>query len=317
MLANPLLRWDRLAEVDVPLARDRMVLAWMDASDIAVLGALVARSEDDERPALDRALRKASPGDEAVAREKLIADLDDPDEGVALAAILALAWTGDTALAAPVLARAQAAASEARAAALLLASVALGSTAALAEARARVTANVDVDPHLYDALAIGGDDGDADRLLHSAERASERQAERAVLAIGHLGSARVAAELPKVVGTVDPRVLAEALEATFGEGPAEARRAVAPGRLLRGRPWSIGGAVARLLAPNEPVRSRERLALDLAVRTGLRPSVKYDATALASSQIRAAETLSATFTASASALRPGHWYYFGHPVPQR
>ena len=313
---NPLLRWERLAEVDVPLARDGMVLAWMDASNIAVLTSLVARSDDDDRPALDRALRSASPGDEAIAREKLIAGLDDPDEGVAIAAVLALAWTGDTALAAPLLARAHSAASAARAGALLLASVALGSTAALAEARARVAANVEVDPRLYDALAIGGDDSDADRLLRNAARASERRAERAVLAIGHLGSARVAAELAKLAGTVDPRVLDEALLATFGDGPIEARRAATPGRLLRGRPWSIGGAVARLLAPNESVRSRERLALDLAVRTGLRPPLRYDPTALASRQTRAAEILSATFAASASALRPGHRYYFGRPAPR-
>jgi hypothetical protein len=316
LLANPLLRWDRLAEVDVPLARDGMVLAWMDPSNIAVLRALVVQSDGDDRPALDRALGSASLGHEADAREKLIADVDDPDDGVAMAAILTLAWTGDTSLAAPILARTHSTASNARAAALLLASVALGSTAALAEARARVTANGDVDPRLYDALAIGGDDSDADRLLRSAARAGERHAERAVLALGHLGSARVAAELTKLTGTIDPRVLDEALAATFGDRPADARRAEAPGRLLRGRPWSIGGAVTRLLAPNEPIRSRERMALDLAVRTGLRPPVRYDLAALASRQTRAAETLSATFTANASALRPGNWYYFGRPAPR-
>ena len=140
----------------------------------------------------------------------------------------------------------------------MLASVALGSIAALAEARARVTANVEVDPRLYDALAIGGDDSDADRLLRNAARASERHAERAVLAIGHLGSARVAAELPKLAGTVDPRLLDEALVAIVS-ATLRPRRAARQrrGRPLRGRPWSIGGATARLLAPNESVRSRE------------------------------------------------------------
>jgi hypothetical protein len=85
---------------------------------------------------------------------------------------------------------------------------------------------------------------------------------------------------------------------------------------LHGRPWSLAGALTRLGAPDEPVRSRERLALDLVVRTGVRAPLRYDARAPAAAQASMAKAIESAFTPRAGQLPSGRWSYFGQPVPK-
>jgi hypothetical protein len=162
---------------------------------------------------------------------------------------------------------------------------------------------------------VAGDETDAARLLRRASR-PHPGVEHAVLAVGHLGHGPSTVALASLGEELDPRFAAEARRLTLGD-PAAGRRAPSfAGRLLVGRPWTVEGALARLIAPDEPIRSRERLALDLAVRTGVRPPFRYDATATASRQARGAQDFRATFAPVAASLASGRWHYYGYPVPK-
>jgi hypothetical protein len=307
---------DSLADLDSSSRRQPLVLGWLDRVTRDAVEEIAANSDGTTRAALSRALQVASPESASSSGDALMAAVEDRDDVVAVQAILTLAWLGTADQADSLVAHAQGGAPVERVSALLFSAVALGSMEALAAVRRGVDSDDEPDPYLIDALAVAGDESDADRLLRRA-KSNEPHLERTVLAIGHLGSTTAAAALAQLRGSVRDQVLDEALRATFGEIPLGRPLTTATQeRLLRGRPWSIKGVTARLSAADEPVRSRERLALELAVRTGVRPPVRYDSTAPAANQTRAAQAFTATFGASVTGLRAGRWYYFGRAVPK-
>jgi hypothetical protein len=299
-----------------PVARRPRTLEWFGAPAVERIAVGASTDDDVARLAVTRPTASAEPED-AMTPAALAAAAAAPDDATAMRAILALAWTGATELAATLLARSREATSPDRACALLFAAVALGSADALEEARARVDAPAGdyVRPILYEALAVAGDGADAERLLRRAAR-DAADAAGALLAAGHLGSAASVPELSRLRDAAPPGVVDEALRAICGDAPAGHGTPTPAARLLRGKAWSVEAALARLAAPDEPVRARERLALDLAVRSGLRPPARYDATTDAALQARAAESFHAAFTTNPASLGPGRWYYFARPVPK-
>jgi hypothetical protein len=303
-LADPLLTWEELDAIDARLARQLKAVTWLGEGGKAV-GIALAQAEGEEARAW-LAANQASTASQEPALAQLLAALDDPDDTSAIRAALALAWVGPFDMASALLARAEAA-SAPRRAAFLFTATALGSPVALELVRDEVDRAAEVDVQLIDALAVAGDAADGQRLLRRAA-GEDASAAAAALTIGHLGSPAATLELGRPRGLVDDRILDHARRLTFGEAnnpPASS------GRLLGGKAWSVTGVLTRLAAPDEPVRSRERLALELGVRTGFRPPGRYDARAPAQQQRQMAEAFAAAFAPRASQLQAGRWYHAG------
>jgi hypothetical protein len=170
-----------------------------------------------------------------------------------------------------------------RQSAFLYAAVALGSMQALQQLRRMLDAGTSVTVAAVDALAAAGSMADAERLLHLAAR-DEALAPVAVLAAGHLGH------------------------------PIDAAAARPTQRLLGGKPWTLAAAQARLADPGELARARHWYALELMVRTGVRPQVVFDATARVHTQDAAVERLRKWFEQRPRVLPEGGWFYGGQPV---
>jgi cytosine/adenosine deaminase-related metal-dependent hydrolase len=96
---------------------------------------------------------------------------------------------------------------------------------------------------------------------------------------------------------------------------AEKKAPVPSGRFLRGRPWSLAGALDRLTADDEPLYARTWTALELQVRTGIKAPVPLLPGASIDHHAKAAAALRAAL-APAMRLRDGDWYYFGRPSPR-
>jgi hypothetical protein len=183
--------------------------------------------------------------------------------------------------------------------------MALGSPPALDELRRRIDVGECTIP-LIEGLAIGGDETDVRRLLVVAARRG-RLARHAALAAGHLGSPRMAIAAHSLPGVP---TLDEALACTFGTGPLphEADADLLAGRLWRGRRWSIPEALTALADPLTPVRTRERLALEIPVRTGVQPAPLYRAESSVETQASVAGGWQSHWPAGPPPVAP--WAYF-------
>jgi hypothetical protein len=239
-----------------------------------------------------------------LSADALVGLLDDPSDDIAGRAAELLAWVGRSPLdSATIEARLRQGVSEGRYCSFLYAAVALGSVAALQEVRRMMDAGVAVAARAIDALAVAGSESDSQRLLGLAAR-DEALAPLAVLAAGHLGNPIAVNAFPTAAG-------ARARQTVLGR----AETPVAPGqnsrRLLYGRTWTLSSALARLAEPDELVRSRQWYALEVAVRTGARPLVVFDATARVGVQDSATARIRNAIEARRRPVPDGSWFYFG------
>ena len=252
-----------------------------------------------------------------LAREKLLELANHSSDEVAIPAAHALAWNAGGHDAPVLLGLVGKAATAARANAMLFAAVGLGSVAALAEVRTRLRGPGPFDPQLVDALALAGGRSDASLLMALAAQ-PQADAAHTVLAAAHLGCVDTLAMLPCLAERVSPRVLDEARGMIAGRrsrsDPGEAQPD--PGmRVLRGRPWSISGQLARLAAPHESLQAQRRFALELRVRTGLPLPGPFPLLAATAARAELVPSLEAHFAKTSSRLSPGGWYYQGRPTP--
>jgi hypothetical protein len=244
--------------------------------------------------------------------DRLLPLLDDPDDDVACFAAELLAWTETSALP-EIEYRVQRAAGGVRAGALLFAALALGSAKALPAIRRMVDGGAPVRAAVVQALAVAGNAADAGRLLALAARQPELAA-LAVLAAGHLGDPAIADAILGLEAEVSPEVRGRALRTVRGDARSY-RGAPAGQRLLYGAPWSVEGALARLVAPDELVRTRPWYALEAFVRTGVRPSAVLDCRATAARQEQAATRARSTLFEQGRPVAGGTWLLWGRPVP--
>jgi hypothetical protein len=300
-------------------------------ADGALLGQIEAFAPPDA--GLRAAILRARADRGELAGGALVALADDPDGGVAACAAELLAWCGsppgDTEAALGLL---RAPMPAARRDALLFAAVALGSAEALQRIRELLDQGRLVTAAAIDALAVAGAPGDAARLLALAAR-DPACAPLATLAAAHLGDPETAAALAVPVaddgsagdetpdGVVDPNLIAHARQAILGPGPPpplprHGRAAGAPSveapRLLHGAPWTVAAALARLGAPGELVRARAWYALEVGVRSGVRPGAVLDGSAAAAVQ-RAATAAIGAALAGRRLPPPGSWFHGGRP----
>ena len=242
----------------------------------------------------------------------------DPDDGVAARAAEALAWDADAAEASLLFDWAMQAKVTLRADALLFAATALGSTAALAEARKRLAKPTMSMGYLVDALAIAGDDGDVDRLLDAAVTPNPDTA-HVLLAAASLGNAKTAFEFDDFDRHVPAAVLEEIPRMILGKGGLPPRPRLLPPekakRMLRGRPWSVVGALDRLSAADEPLLSAHRMALEIRVRSGIAPPCRLPLLASAAERSEIVARWRDHYAKADAKLVPGGWYYQGKPVP--
>ena len=239
--------------------------------------------------------------------EALVRMLDD--EAVALAAAAALAWCRIQDGSRRLLEKALACPPSPLLHALLFASVTQGDREAMSEVRIRV-ATGSASTWLIDALAIAGDESDAELLLDLAAN-PEMPTEYALWALAHLGSSTALAGMKNLENRLEPALVGRAIELVAG---AQNDSPPAPGRLLDGKPWSVANAVRRLAAPTDvPLPIVRWTALDLAVRTGRPAPCMYDFSSPTEYQRLAAQAFAACY-AGCLEPPPGGWYYFGHPV---
>ena len=192
----------------------------------------------------------------------------------------------------------------------LYAAIVLGSSSSVDELRRRMDAGEPVTGHAVDALACAGGPHDGERLLKLAAR-DEALAPTAVLAAGYLGERRVAAAL---AAGVEPKAVAERALRTIVGATAEGAVSSGGGRLLYGKPWTLGGALAQLDAPDELVCARRWIALEVVVRTGVRPPVVVDVATPVAVQEAALARLRAAIEPRGRSIPDGAWFYFGRPV---
>jgi hypothetical protein len=239
-----------------------------------------------------------------ISSDNLVELLDDPSDDIACRAAELVAWLGRApGDSAALEARLRQGISEGRYCAFLYAAVALGSENALREVRRLMDAAVAVTARAIDALAVAGAEGDHARLLALAAR-DEALAPLAVLAAGHLGNPAAASALPSDGGERARRTI-------LGDGESSGANAQTGRRLLYGHPWTLSSALARLVEPDELLRSRPWYALEVGVRTGTRPQAVFDATARAGLQDAASARIRNAIEARRRPLPDGSWFYFG------
>jgi hypothetical protein len=241
----------------------------------------------------------------------LISCLDDSDDAVANQAAQLLAWLGRSpADRLAVESRQRSDAPIDRRCVLLFAAIALGSARALSDVRNLLDSGVPVTSRAIDALAVAGGPSDTLRLLGLAERQPELAA-MGLLAVGHLGDASCATAISDA--QVPDGVKSRALRAIHGERPAP-MPTTSTGRLLHGEPWTVFGAIQRLMAPDELLQTRTWYALEIGVRSGLRSGVLFDAAAASSQQDSAAKAIQAAVEGARQTMAKGKWSFFGQPV---
>jgi hypothetical protein len=282
-----------LATAQRPLLDELLQALFARSTDPLVRGALVPLLAERQRLAID----------------ELEALLERDEDPPAVAAAEVLAWVGGREQVLRLLAQRKTQ-SLIRAHAGLFAALALGSPPALDEIRRRLDMG-EASVRLIEGLAVAGDESDVRRLLAVAARRG-RLARHAALAAGHLGSAQIATAargLPLV-----PH-LEEALACTFGSAILPSGPGAQTGRLWDGRPWSVAQALSALGAAETPVRVRERLALEIAVRTGVRPPCLYRADASADAQARAAQAWQQQWPGRPPSVGP--WAYYAVTATRR
>ena len=248
-----------------------------------------------------------------ISSDELLELVRHRSDALALAAIEAVAWSGNARDASMVLDEALCAPSAARSNALLWAAVALGSSAALAEARRRLSRKPIEAPHyLVEALAIGGDASDAGLILEAADTPGV-DAVHAVLAAANLGCVAVLPKLASFASRLSTDVLAAARQMLVGESP-EPNRDQGTARLLGGQAWSVAGVLSRLEASDEPVHSRQRLALELRARTGIQPPGVFPLFVLHTVSPQFIGVWRQQFAKADARLKPGRWYFRGKPL---
>jgi hypothetical protein len=258
--------------------------------------------------------------------EQLLPLVEHANDDVAVEAALAFALVGEAEHGQVLALAAGYAKNPRRANALLFAAAALGSVQALAEIRARLQkpkaadARLDgrldagLDARLIDALAIAGDDSDAFLLMDLATL-PDADADYLLLSAANLGCAATLRALPSFVDRVPKDVLDEAKRLILGEGQNPPANDHGPSiRLLRGQPWSVPGLVACLETSNETISSQRRLALELRVRTGLRPPLVLPSFASAQTRSKVLAHWSDYFARTSGRLPAGQWYYQGKPA---
>jgi len=248
-----------------------------------------------------------------LSSEQLLKLMNNPSEDLAVPAVEALAWFGDPRDASLLLASARKATTPGRANALLFAAVGLGSAEALAEVRAQLPKRAASSHHLVAALAIAGDDSDAARLIALAEQPSV-EADHLVLAAANLGCVATVQVLPALVGHVRRETIEQARRMILGSGSTHPSDEASALRRLHGEPWSVSGLLSRLAAPDEPVQSQRRLALEIRVRTGLVPPTKFPLLMSAAARAELVASWRAHFAKAHGQLAPGGWYYQGKPA---
>jgi hypothetical protein len=283
------------------LAEATAVLATAERATLdGPLAALFARSTD---PLVRGALVPLLAERQRLGVDELETLLERDEDPPAVAAAEVLAWQGGREQVLRLLEQGKGTRSLIRAHAGLFAALALGSPPALDEIRGRLDIG-EASVRLIEGLAIGGDETDVRRLLGVAARRG-RLARHAALAAGHLGSAQIATAargLPAV-----PH-LEEALACTFGSAILPSGPGAQTGRLWDGRPWSVAQALSALGAAETPVRVRERLALEIAVRTGVHPPRMYRSEASAAAQGRAASAWQQRWPGQPPSVGP--WAYY-------
>jgi hypothetical protein len=113
---------------------------------------------------------------------------------------------------------------------------------------------------------------------------------------------------------VPRETLEEARRMILGDGSAHPSGEASPNSALRrlhGEPWSVSGLLSRLAAPDEPVQSQRRLALEIRVRTGLVPPTKFPLLMSAAARAELVANWNAYFAKTNASLKPGGWYYQG------
>jgi hypothetical protein len=247
-----------------------------------------------------------------LSSEQLLKLANHPSDALAVPAVEALAWSGDPRDAPLLLASARKATTPGRANALLFAAVALGSLEALAEVRAQLPDRA-ASSHLVEALAIAGDASDAPRLLALAEGPGI-EADHLLLAAANLGCVATAQALPALVGRVRREAIEQARRMILGSGSTHPSDEAPAIRRLYGEPWTVSGLLSRLAAPDDPVQSQRRLALEIRVRTGLVPPTKFRLLMSAAARAELVANWNAYFAKANGKLKPGDWYYQGQPT---
>jgi len=239
--------------------------------------------------------------------EALVRMLDEP--AMAMAAAAGLGWCriqdGSRRLLERALDRPEAELSHA----LLFASVTQGDPEALSEVRIRLAAGT-ASLWLIDALAIAGDDDDAELLAELAVN-PEMPAEYTLWALGHLGASTALGKMKALEARLGPVLVERAIELVAGnQDPAS----LAPGRYLDGQPWSVAALAWRLCSPTDlPLALLRWSALDLSVRTGEAAPCIYDTGSSTEGQQVAAQAFAACYAACLEP-GPGGWYYFGRSL---
>jgi hypothetical protein len=242
-----------------------------------------------------------------LAADKLVALLDDSVDEIANRAAELLAWIGRSpADAGEIDLRLHHGVPDGRRGAFLFAAVALGSATALHELRRMLDTSVPVTPPAVDALAVAGNDTDADRLLRLATR-QPGLAPLAVLAAGHLGNPAAAEAIFRA--DVEKPLKIRSVRTIRGDNLTKVAQ---QGRLLHGAPWTLAGIVDRLDAQDELVHSRPWYALEATVRSGIRPSAFLDPCARVDLQDDAVGIIRRAI-AQRRLPEEGSWYYWGRP----
>jgi hypothetical protein len=279
-------------------------------TDAAVLDGMLKLLLRTDADALGSLLLPLLAEQGVLSSEQLRELANHPSDAFAVPAVEALAWSGDPGDAPLLLASARKATTPRRANALLFAAVALGSVEALAEVRAQIMERGASSHHLVEALAIAGDDFDAPRLIALVEK-SGIDADYLLLAAANLGCAATVQALPALVGHVTQETIEQARRMILGSAstpPSDEDSAI---RRLYGEPWSVSGLLSRLAAPDEPVQSQRRLALEIRVRTGLVPPTKFALLMSPAARAELVANWNAIFAKTSAKLKPGAWYYQG------
>jgi hypothetical protein len=257
--------------------------------------------------------------DGRLSAEELLDFAKHPSDDVAVPAAEALAWSGSSRDGSILLSWAHHEATPRRANVLLFAATALGSSEALAEVRKRLSGPAAAASfHLVEAMAIAGDDSDADRLL-ALVALPEADGAHVLLAAASLGSTGVLVALPALANMVPQNALEEARRMIAGRelvGTTTARPRTTEMRLLHGEPWSVSGLLSRLAAPDEPIQSQQRLALEVRVRTGLAPPTRFPSLMSRSTSAELVASWRAHFARAQARLKPGVWHFQGKPIEQ-